>query len=69
MEPGHRRKRERYRKPEGRANDAVMEQLPREHQRKGENSASGSRSCCHLKGPGEGTTATVLFSPDDPLSF
>lgn len=54
MEAGHRRKRERYRKPESRANDAVMEQVPREYQRKrGELSQRRSRSCCHLKGPGE----------------
>jgi hypothetical protein len=63
-----RRKLERYRKPEDRANDAAMEQLAREYQRKMRDASKEAVEAMlpHLKKPRDREKEQLHWHPLDP---
>ncbi|MBZ5723339.1 MAG: hypothetical protein LAO03_23635 [Acidobacteriia bacterium] len=66
-----RRKLERYRKPEDRANDAAMEQLARDYQRKMRELSKQEVEAMlpHLHHPKKDRVQWTPWPPEDPLPF
>jgi hypothetical protein len=65
-----RRKLEKYRKPEYKANDAAMEAIAREYQRKMREASKGIETALpHLHHPKKDRVQSTPWPPDDPLPF